>query len=1258
MGRREKPLEPTAGPVPRLAHRLRKLRAEAGGPTYRTMAQRVPYSAPTLSAAAAGERLPTLPVLRAYVTACGGDPDEWERHWYATVAEDAEHGTDEGESPYPGLARFGADDEDRFYGRDDLVASLVNLTARRRVAAVVGASGCGKSSLLRAGLIPALRQSTGPARPAAIRILTPGERPNRTHRHLLTPASGEGDTLLVVDQFEEVFSLCHDPAERDAFLDGLLTAREPATRLRVLLAVRADFYGRCAEHGALAAALGEAHVLVGPMSPTGLREAVVGPAAAERLVVERALTARIVADVADEPGGLPLMAHALREVWRRRSGRTLTEAAYEAIGGVHGAVAHTAEDVYAGLSETDAARTRTLLLRMVAPGDGTADTRRPVDRAELPPGCAAVLERLVAARLLTVDGTSVELAHEALIGAWPRLRNWIEEDRERLRLHRSLTEAARVWAELNRDAGALYRGARLRAAREAFGGSSEEAELTLCEAEFLRAGISAQEQGERARTRVARRTRVLLGALALLICLATVAGALAWQQSRDGHRQSAEAQARRIAGVAKTLRTSDPVTSMRLSVTAWRIADLPETREAVRSAAAQRERDAFFGDGAADAPATARFLSADGRTLTGSTGRRVTRWALDGGRRIGAYDRPGTFDPSGHDADVSADGRLIARATRHGFRIWDLRSERALGRPLGGGTGSGTDGMFAPSGRMFIVQDEVRGDVQVWDVRRHKVVTRIRGAEASSAPFSVMSPDDRFLATCTGDTGPLLVRDVRTGRDLPRTWPRALDRSFCAAQEAAFAPDGRSLVVPVEGGVRTWDVRTGEERPRLELPGAYEPAVDLGADGTLAVALGDQEVVLWRTADPGAPLLRHPVSELTANGVRLDEKAGAVRVQVSPRVVRTLDVRDALTGPRGTRRPDIEEARFSPDGRTLLTLERQSGGGEFRLRDGRDGTVLRTLPGQMCADCGGRALAFSPDSGALAYGVYEPKGTRVRRWDLRHGKEQAPPTDLASWVDSLVLPGGDEPPVTAGSPTERQDVDNMKVDVWRLGMRSGGGSGGPDGERGARGSGGPDGGEVGTRLLHAAVRSGTGGLVLTPDGRRLLSLDGRMTDVGTGRSRPVLRGEDTLVSGTFSPDGRFLAVADENGRLTLWDGRAHRALAVLAEDGPTGGDPQRVVAFSADGRYVAADDADGSVRVWETATPRLGGARYAGTGGPALALGFAGEELRVLTSRGTVRGISVAAGRAADAVCARARGGLTRQEWRTYLPDFPYRRTC
>ncbi len=303
------------------------------------------------------------------------------------------------------------------------------------------------------------------------------------------------------------------------------------------------------------------------------------------------------------------MAHALREVWRRRSGRTLTEAAYEAIGGVRGAVAHTAEEVYGRLSETETETARTLLLRMVAPGAGTQDTRRPVDRAELPPGCAPVLEQLVAARLLTVDEGVVDLAHEALITAWPRLRGWIEEDRERLRLHRALTEAAYTWQELGRDPGVLYRGARLTAATEAFVANQRDGELTAGEEEFLMAGIDAHAQGVRTATRAARRTRALLSGLVALLCLAMVAGTVAWQQNENADRRSTEAQARRIAGVARTLRLSDPVTATRLSVAAWRLADLPETREAVRGAAAQRERDMFAGGDRSER--AAHFLSGD-----------------------------------------------------------------------------------------------------------------------------------------------------------------------------------------------------------------------------------------------------------------------------------------------------------------------------------------------------------------------------------------------------------------------------------------------------------------------------------------------------------------------------------------------------------------------------------------------------------------------------------------------------------------------
>ncbi|MFE0134543.1 hypothetical protein ACFWY6_23720 [Streptomyces sp. NPDC059037] len=1243
MGRREKPLEPTAGPVQRFAYELRKLRVDAGSPTYRAMAQRVVYSAPTLSAAAAGERLPTLPVLLAYVSVCDGDPQEWERRWYEAVAEDAERDTGEGESPYPGLARFGADDQARFHGRGDLVDELVRLTSRRRLAAVIGASGSGKSSLLRAGLIPALRESADARRPAAIRILTPGDRPARTHRALLTPADGSGDTLLVIDQFEEIFSLCHSPAERTEFLDRLLMARAPGSRLRVIVAVRADFYGRCAEHGPLADALGDANILVGPMSPSRLREAIVRPAAAERLVVERTLTARIVADVADEPGGLPLMAHALREVWRRRSGKTLTEAAYEAIGGVRGAIAHTAEEVFGRLTATEAATARRLLLRMVAPGDGTQDTRRPVDRAELPPGCDDVLERLVAARLLTVDGTTVDLAHEALIGAWPRLRGWVDADRDRLRLHRALTEAAVTWQELGRDAGAVYRGTRLTAAREAFGPGASDAsdasdssdspelaalELTDLERDFLRAGVDAHDHDIRAKARAARRTRALVSGLAVLLCLAVVAGVAAWQQNRNGERQRAEAQARRIVGVAQTLRLSDPVTAMRLSVAAWRVADLPETREAVRAAGAWREQDSFAVPDNSTAPNAPRWLSADGRTLTAIDRDRVVRWDVRGHRRIGTTSRPGVHE---NTMDVSPDGRMIAQHGRGGVLVWDLVRNRAVGPRLGTGD---SDGWFGPRGRTFVIRTRV-GDgatVQVWDIRRHKLLDEIRGRDTES-PAPALSPDDRLLATCSAG-GRLSVRDVAKGRYAPRTWPRDVDEQACGAPELTFTPDSRALSFSMGSGMRTWEPTTGRERPKIKLPEDSEGSVDFDDDGTVAAVMADGDITLWKTDSPGTPLLRHPVRDRGASDLSVDTAAGVIRYQASSEVVRTLDIRAALSVQR--RNQPLTSARFSPDGRTLVTVEGRGSEGKFRLRDARSGAVSASLPGPACADCGtDQPWAFSPDSRALAYGVVGDSGTTVRRWNIRDAEELSR-TRVPSLVESLAVPSRGTRVVAAGMPLGEHDNDDWHVEVWNVT------------------------GDTRTK----ALRQRTGGLLgtLAPDGRSLLTLDGVLTDLETGRSSRALRGEDALSTAVHSPDGRLLAVADDSGKITLWDARGRRALGVLSPGSYEWGTAEEsfgsVLSFSEDGRYLAAGGENGTVRVWETETPRLAGAEYPGTDGPVLGLGFAGEELRVATADNPSRSVPIGAGRAADAVCERARGGLSRAQWQTYLPTVEYRKTC
>ncbi|MFJ9968894.1 XRE family transcriptional regulator [Streptomyces avermitilis] len=294
MGRQETPLDPGRGPVERFAFELRKLRQEAGGVTYRTMARGCGYSVSTLSRAAAGEQLPSLPVALAYVAACGGDTEEWERRWQAAAEETARTATDEDDTdaPYQGLARFEPSDSARFFGRERLVAEVLDLMRDRRLGAVFGPSGSGKSSLLRAGLIPALREEPDPRlRPAAVRILTPGPHPARTHARAFTAAAAPGDTVVVVDQFEEVFTLCADPAERTAFINLVVTAPDPGSGIRMVLAVRADFYGRCADHDGLARALGTAGLLVGPMSPEELRAAIVRPATASGLIVEQGLTA-------------------------------------------------------------------------------------------------------------------------------------------------------------------------------------------------------------------------------------------------------------------------------------------------------------------------------------------------------------------------------------------------------------------------------------------------------------------------------------------------------------------------------------------------------------------------------------------------------------------------------------------------------------------------------------------------------------------------------------------------------------------------------------------------------------------------------------------------------------------------------------------------------------------------------------------------------------------------------------------------------
>ena len=365
--------------------------------------------------------------------------------------------------PFKGLAAFEAADAPYFFGRERLVAELVARLVGAPVLGVVGPSGSGKSSAVRAGLLPALASGVLPgSQDWPQRVIRPGEHPMRQLDRAIDGIEGDR-FVLAVDQFEEVFTVCRDESERVAFFAELVGAAGDDAGGAVVLAVRADFYGRCAAYPALSRVLASNHVLVGPMRNDELERAIVCPAQRVGLTVEDDLVDAIVDDVEEAPGALPLLSTALLELWQHRDGRRLQLVSYERTGGVRGAVARLAEDAFGDLDESGQSLARQLLLQLVEVDDeGTVERhRRRLAELGTNEDVKGLLEVLADRRLVTVSEGTVELAHEALLREWPRLRGWIDDDLEGLRVERSLRSGAREWLRVGKDDGALYRGARL-----------------------------------------------------------------------------------------------------------------------------------------------------------------------------------------------------------------------------------------------------------------------------------------------------------------------------------------------------------------------------------------------------------------------------------------------------------------------------------------------------------------------------------------------------------------------------------------------------------------------------------------------------------------------------------------------------------------------------------------------------------------------------------------------------------------------------
>jgi WD40 repeat protein/DNA-binding SARP family transcriptional activator len=1135
------------------------------------------------------------------------------------VRADAEADTDtdtaEDVCPFKGLAPFEPDDAEFFFGRERLVEELVGRLQETPLLALVGPSGSGKSSLLRAGLLPALGHEFVIVRPA-------GQLPQLG-----------GRVVLAVDQFEELFAPSVAEAERRAFVDALVDAAwDPERRTIVVLALRADFFGHLAPYVELADLVGPNHALLAPMSSPELRRAIEGPARRAGLDVEPELVDALVDDVEDEPGGLPLLSTALLDLWHERDGRTLTLAAYERTGGVRRAVAHHAEAAFRSFGDDEQRVARRILLRLLSGGDGEALTRRRVARAELDADedetISRVLAVLVERRLLVADDGVVELVHEALLEQWPRLRAWVDEDAHGRRLHRHLTQAARDWERSGRESSELYRGARLGATLEWADLASGDGGLNRLERAFL-------DESRTAFVRANRRLRLLLVSAVALLLVALAAGAVALAARGTAKKQATAAIAQRLGAQALVEPRLDR--ALLFAREGVNLNDSPATTSSLlaallRSPAALRVvhgHDPQVLDEALSGDAATLALRGNNGTVSFVDTRALRQigpvFKGTGGVALcGAIVRPVRavgFSPDGGTLAVG-DGDGLRRA----LYLIDRRTHRSRATVISG-PGVTSDVAYAPDGRTLVTAEAVscrsspppelltlRRASDGKAIRRSGIVAggRLIGFTRDGRRLLVTSETTSYLldsrtlahvrafqlsgaaavspAADTGafgqDDGSVKLVDLRTGSVRPMA-----RRATGSVIGVAFSRDGHVLATTSDDGtVDIWDVTTRDLRETFSGHAAAALAPVFSRDGaTLYTASRDGTVIAWDVRGErrlGRPFRFAPVAH-GGEGAHVAAPGAAGAVAVSP------DSKLFATSP-------------GPDRVTLWRV--------------RDLAVVAELRGP----CGGvQSIAFSHD-GRLLAATGNTRNTVL--WDVKtHAvvKLLAPSSEA---TDGVNFSADDRLIGTAG----------LEGSVRLYDVRTGA--------------------QVGKLVAHGTEQD----LDFSSDGRRVAAAglvgDISIWDLRTDTLERRISHGQPIVSIRFSPDGKQIATGDIPGNVDFWDAdTGHRVGREL------GGQNGMVVSvtYSPNADEVMTTSTDGKFRLWNLASGKLVGAPLPGstTGGWGTFFPNGKQVIATFWSGiGFVWNVEPQAWR--TQACRIANRNLTPAEWHDFLPERPPGRVC
>jgi len=1130
--------------------------------------------------------------------------------------------------PYLGLSAFQETNSHMFFGRDALVDKLVHHLGAHRLVALVGPSGCGKSSLAFAGLLRRLRDGALPRSEAwhVLSPMVPGAAPRAALASRLEEYARGRDArdpssaalVLVIDQFEELFTMCESEVERAWFVNDLLAlVTSPSPPHRLVLTVRSDFESFVARHPALYERYDAGRVAVTPPSAAELRQAIEGPAALVGLKFEVGVIDRLLQELLGEPAGLPLLQFTLLRLWEERRRNRVTTDCYERVGGGRQALARTADAIYDAMIHEDQATARRIFLLVgLAIDDKHELTRTRVPRSRFfehgddPGRIERVLDRLIQAQLLrqTVSPQGaepqVEVAHEALVRNWPLLTEWLQEAQTSLAQRRRLEARAKEWIQLDRDPRALLDEVEL---REAERWLDSAAGIGLRASGDLLALItsSRQRMESNVRQRVASAVRRHRWTIAGLVAVATVLLAMLVITVRQNRvAQDAQLATSHFLGTANLEQGRDllldgslarPMRALPYFVAA-RTAGIETPTLRMLFAQASRSIPLVTLIGHSASVSQAAFSPDGTRVITASDDQTARVWDVVTGKPA--------FDPIRHQGPVTAaafspNGTRVVTASKSQARVWDARTGQPVTDPLKHQS-TVTAAAFSPDGTRVVTASEDK-TARVWDARTGQPVTDPLKHQ-STVTAAAFSPDGTRVVTAS-ENGTAYVWDARTGQLV--TGPLVHSGPV---NVAAFSPDGTQVVTASKDQTaRVWDARTGQ---LMTDPLIHQGPVNVAAfspDGTQVVtASKDQTARVWNpsTGTPVTARLEHQspvnVAAFSPDGTRV----------VTASEDHTARVWDASTGTPVTalleHQNTVKTAAFSPDGTRVVTASSDGTARIWAVRAGERLTILLN-------DYPGRDDTQNRDARTTA--AFSPDGTRViaasgdntaRVWDARTGQpvtaplvHQGPVNVVAFSPDGtrVITASGDNTarvwdartgqPVTAPLKHQRevasaafsQDsarvVTGSKDQTWRVW----------DARTGQPVTNPP----VTDPLKHQHPVAHQAPVVLaafSPDGTQVITASedntARVWDATTGQlvwTNPLVHQGPVNVA-AFSPDGLLVVTASYDKTARVWDPRTGQPVTEpLAHQGPV-----NVAAFSPDGLLVVTASEDHTAQVWDART--------------------------------------------------------------------------